>query len=142
MHAIQYDFPHFLLYTSLFSLLLPRGQAPYGTTYTNTGAHTMSKGIVRSVYLLPVAAFAITHVVPQIFYSGAYASAPLTAETTGAFAVSVRVHVNAPAAVSSSMKLAVTAIGSWPNATAATQVRWHSFMLTKHTSQCLLEFQS
>ncbi len=125
--ACQLIFRILLLYWSLFFSIFPsRCQAPYGTTYTNTGAHTMSKGIVRSVYLLPVAAFAITHVVPQIFYAGAYATAPLTAETTGAFTVSVRVHVSAPAAVSSSMMLAVTAVGSWPNATAATQVRWQT----------------
>jgi hypothetical protein len=110
--------------TSL-SLLFFSSQAPYGTTFTNTGAHTMSKGIVRSVYLLPVAAVTITHVVPQIFYSGAYASAPLTEATTGDFAVSVRVHISAPANIGSQASmLAVTAIGSWPNATAATQVRF------------------
>ena len=43
--------------------------APYGTTFAN-GAHTFSKGIVRSVYLLPVNQIAIEHVVPQIFYTG------------------------------------------------------------------------
>ena len=79
---------------------------------------------MRSVYLLPVAAFTITHIVPQIFYSGAYAAAPLTEATTGDFAVSVRVHISAPANIGSqSSMLAVTATGSWPNATATTQVR-------------------
>lgn len=43
--------------------------APYGSTFAG-GAHTFSKGIVRSVYLVPVNQIAIEHVVPQIFYSG------------------------------------------------------------------------
>ena len=43
--------------------------APYSTT-SQGGAATFSKGIWKSVYVAEVAAAAITHIVPQIFYKG------------------------------------------------------------------------
>ena len=40
--------------------------APYATTTLSDGRHTFSKGLVKSVYLLPVSLTAVAHVVPPI----------------------------------------------------------------------------
>ena len=84
--------------------------APYAASYqkTATGATTFSKGISKSVDLVsvPVGGAAITHVVPQSFYNGAYPTAPLTDATHGGFTLKVRLHMWAPAAVSGMVTVA------------------------------------
>lgn len=80
--------------------------------YTNTrqdGIPTMTKGIWKSVSVVQVASAAITAVVPQIFYSGEYPTAPLTDATHKGFAVEVKVFTWAAAETKGT--LAVT--GSW-----------------------------
>jgi beta-mannosidase len=81
---------------------------------------SFSKGIWRSVYTVAVAAraAAITHLVPQVYYDGAFPTSPLTDATHGGFTVKVRVHLWAPAAVSGSVAVA----GAWPGAAAAQAV--------------------
>jgi hypothetical protein len=58
------------------------------------GAHTFSYGIWKSVYLARIGAAhaAITHVVPQVFYEGAYPVAPLSDGSHGGFRVDVKVR--------------------------------------------------
>jgi len=99
--------------------------APYSDTYT-TGwgasgpqqTRTFSKGIWRSVYLVTVQSAGITHLVPQVFYNGAFPTAPLTDATNGGFTVSVRVHLWAPAPVSGVLSIA----GAWQGARATAPV--------------------
>ena len=73
--------------------------APYSHTYLD-GAHTFTKGIWKSVYLAATAreGAAITHVVPQIFYQGAYPTTRLEDGKHGGFRVLVRVFLRAAAA--------------------------------------------
>jgi beta-mannosidase len=65
--------------------------APYGTTFFN-GSHTFTKGMVRSVYLVPVQQAALTAVAPAIRYTGSFPDSPLSRNTSAPFNVSVRVH--------------------------------------------------
>jgi hypothetical protein len=83
--------------------------APYTNTFQGS-AHTFSKGIWKSVYVVTVQSAAVTHVVPQIFYQGAYPTAPLTEGTHGGFSVDVNVHLWAPAA---GAKGKICAIAGW-----------------------------
>jgi beta-mannosidase len=71
----------------------------------------MSKGIVRSVYLLGVGTAAIEHVQPRVSYRGAYPTAPLTDATAGPWDVAVRVHLRAPPGAGARGTLAVR--GAW-----------------------------
>ena len=67
--------------------------APYLEDFEkSTHARTFSRGIWRSVYIVSVKDVAISHVVPQIFYSGVYPTEPLSDESHGGFDVNVRVH--------------------------------------------------
>ena len=59
-------------------------------------ARTLSAGLWRSVYIVPVRAAAIMAVVPLVFYTGAYPTSPLTDATAAPFNVSVRVHFWSP----------------------------------------------
>jgi len=90
--------------------------APYTATYNSAGAHTMSKGIARSVYLAGVGAAAVEHLQPRIFYSGAYPTASLSDAVAGPWEVAARVHLRAPAGGASGT-LAVA--GSWGGANSS-----------------------
>ena len=70
--------------------------APYSHSYQG-GARVFSKGIWKPVYVAFTAAAAITHVVPQIRYLGAYPTARLTDASHGGFSVDVRLHFYAHA---------------------------------------------
>ena len=92
---------------------------PHPTADSNTqqdGINTFSKGIWKSVYIAEVGEVAITHVVPQIFYSGAFPTAPLVDGAHGGFKVDVRVHLWAP----SPTTVTVAATGLWGGSAAAT----------------------
>jgi beta-galactosidase/beta-glucuronidase len=65
--------------------------APYTTTEQG-GAATFSKGIWKNVYTTTVNSAAIVHMVPQIFYTGAYPATPLKDGSFSDFNVSVRLH--------------------------------------------------
>ena len=87
--------------------------APYSNSEQNN-AQTFSYGIWKSVYLARVAGHtgaAIVHVVPQIFYSGAYPTRALVDGAHGGFAVDVRVHLTVPG--SSNQAGTLTASGDW-----------------------------
>ena len=73
--------------------------APYSHSYLD-GAHTFSKGLWKSVYLATAApaTATIAHIVPQIFYRGAYPVTRLQDGAHGGFRVAVRVHLSAAAA--------------------------------------------
>lgn len=90
--------------------------APYSTTFTAQGDHTFSKGIVRSVYLVPVQAVALAHVVPRIYYTGGYEQTPLVGRQAAPFSVQVDVilYSSAPTSVS------ITALGAWAVGTPIT----------------------
>ena len=85
--------------------------APYSHT-TSQGAHTMSKGIWRPVYLLQTAASSasIEHIVPQITYKGEYPTEPLVDGAHAGFDVTVRVYFHAKAPT----KGTLTVNASWP----------------------------
>ena len=70
--------------------------APYGTTFTAQQDHTFSKGIVKSVYLVPASRATIAHVVPRAYYAGPYPTAPLSDATAAPFAVAVSVVLLVP----------------------------------------------
>jgi beta-galactosidase/beta-glucuronidase len=105
--------------------------APYTTT-SQGGAATFSKGIWKSVYIAEVASAAITHIVPQIFYKGAYPVVPLTEGDHGGFDVEVRVHMWAASATSGTL----TATGEWGgSASQLVQVpAGHSHVVLKTTA--------
>lgn len=74
----------------------------------------MLTGIWKSVYLavLHPEEAAVMHLVPQVFYNGAYPSQPLTSQTTGDFEVRTRVHLwTPPSSAGSRIKLSIN--GSW-----------------------------
>lgn len=84
--------------------------APYtDTTERSSNARTFTLGIWKPVLLVPIAAAAITHVVPQVRYLGPYPASPLTEHVHGGFSVEVRVHLWAAAAVNGTLSVA----GSW-----------------------------
>ena len=103
--------------------------APYTNTFQPGGSsggggtdHTMSKGIVKSVYLVGVAKghAAITHVVPHTFYQGAYPVAPLADGAHAGFDVEVRVHLWAGAGGANGT---LTAGGAWGCSSVTAGVR-------------------
>jgi hypothetical protein len=87
--------------------------APYTATYNDQKAHTMSKGIWKSVYLVgvPDGEAALQHLQPRIYYNGSYPTTPLTDSTAGAWTVVARVHVFAPNPSGGHGTINVT--GSW-----------------------------
>jgi beta-mannosidase len=91
--------------------------APYTSSYNSLGAHTMSKGIVRSAYLAGVAASsaAVEHLQPRVYYRGAYPTIPLTDAGAGPWDVVARVHLTAPAAASGTLSVS----GSWGGSASA-----------------------
>ncbi len=86
--------------------------APYGTTFTAGKDHTFSKGIVKSVYLVPITAAGIAHAVPQIFYTGPYPTSPLTPATASPFNVTVDVVLTYPALTKAATGTVVV-VGGW-----------------------------
>jgi beta-galactosidase/beta-glucuronidase len=99
----------------LSPFILLQDWAPYTNTFQGS-AHTFSKGIWKSVYIVTVQSAAVTHVVPQIFYQGAYPTAPLTEGTHGGFSVDVNVHLWAP---TGGAKGSVCATPGWGSMTKA-----------------------
>lgn len=84
--------------------------APYTTTRApDTGANTFTKGIWKSVYLVKVSSAAITHVVPQVRYDGAYPTTRLVDGQHSGFTVGVKVFLESPGGTSGTVEVA----GSW-----------------------------
>jgi beta-mannosidase len=97
------------------------GRSEQWAPYTNTkqdGIPTFTKGIWKSVSIVEVGSAAITDVVPQITYAGAYPTAPLDDDTHGGFNVSVRVHTWAAKATSGTLHVT----GGWAGASLSKQV--------------------
>ena len=83
----------------------------YSTTMLRDGkTRSFSKGIAKSVYLSPMSgAVAVDHVVPLVFYLGAYPTQPLTDAAAGPWLVSTRVFMTNTAPASGTL----TVTGSW-----------------------------
>lgn len=96
--------------------------APVGNTNTRTGASTFSKGIFKSIYLIPVSTVAITHVTPLVFYNGSYPAAPLTDATAGPWTVRVRVDLETSTTATGTTAGVLTAAGAWPGGTVTLPV--------------------
>jgi len=82
--------------------------APYSDTYQESVpglAHTFSKGIWKSVYLVTVSSVALTYVVPQVFYTGTYPTTPLIDGNHADFVVQVRIHFFAPSSTSGILEI-------------------------------------
>lgn len=75
---------------------------------------SMSRGIVRSLYLLQsdIGSLVINQTVPRVFYKGAYPTQPLTDATAGPFEVVVDVHVSNPNP-SALSNVDITVAGIW-----------------------------
>lgn len=90
--------------------------APYSTVWTSSVgspgvAFTFTLGVWKSVYLVtvPAKSAAATHVVPEVFYTGAYPQAPLKDGAFAPFTVAVRTHFWAAAAT----QVSVLVSGGW-----------------------------
>ena len=88
--------------------------APWSHTNDSVGAPTFSKGIVGSVYLLPIEAVAIRHLVPQVHFLGPHPTSPLRDGAHAGFDVAVRLYLKVVAAVNGTLKVQ----GSWGGASA------------------------
>ena len=75
----------------------------YSSTTNPSGSATFSKGIWKSVYLVPVSTTAIQHVVPLVYYTGGYPTAPLTDATAGPWTVVVTTYFVSSGAVSGTL---------------------------------------
>ena len=91
------------------------GQGADGPTPTRT----LTSGLWKSAYLATVSSAAITHVVPHVFYLGAFPVAPLSDADNGGFSVAVRVHMWAPAGGAAGT---LSVSGAWPGAQATAPV--------------------
>jgi beta-galactosidase/beta-glucuronidase len=89
--------------------------APYSNTFTVNGTHTFTKGIVRSVYLLPIANVAITYIVPQVFYLGARPTSPLSSSDAATFRLQVRVHLHVSGVMKNPVQVSITGEGPGGN---------------------------
>ena len=85
--------------------------APYTSTYNDKGAHTMSKGVWKSVYLLGIGKgeAALEHLQPRIYYNGSFPVAPLDDSSAGGWTVEVRVHLVSAGAASGTVEVS----GQW-----------------------------
>jgi len=85
--------------------------APYSNTFeAGSQAHTFSKGLWKSVYLVSFSKAAITHIVPQIFYRGDYPVSRLDDTKHAGFDVHVNVHLRAGP---SKAEGSITVSGDW-----------------------------
>ena len=100
--------------SSLYALPSPEQDwAPYTDTRTTTNAGTFTKGIWKSVYLLPVpSGVIIEHVVPHVFYQGPYPTSPLTDSDAGPWLVNVRTYLRTEA-VTAAVAGTLSVVGSW-----------------------------
>lgn len=85
--------------------------APYSTTFNQKGSHTFSKGIWKSVYLASIDTVAIEHIVPHIFYEGAYPTQPLTDDVAGPWRVTITVHFFVAIAINGILRVSIN--GEW-----------------------------
>eukprot|EP00051_Salpingoeca_urceolata_P032135 m.14426 g.14426 ORF g.14426 m.14426 type:complete len:1101 (+) comp4797_c0_seq1:117-3419(+) len=92
--------------------------APYTTTYNRWGTKVFTLGIWKDVYVVPIAAgtAVITHLVPEVHYTGAYPTEPLIDKTAAPFTVNATVHTWSPAATSAELTVA----GAWDPANSKT----------------------
>ena len=91
--------------------------APWSHTWDDNFSPTFSKGLVGSVYLLPVRSSLLTDVTVHTYYRGAHATAPLSDGEHAGFEARIRAHVTA----SSPLRGVLTVHGAW-SSTPATRV--------------------
>jgi beta-mannosidase len=99
--------------------------APYGTTFAPGGSHTFSKGLVKSVYLVPLPGpgALVTHIVPRVTYTGPYPTSPLADGAADPFNVTVDVVLVARQAGTGTL----TVTGGWaPASPVVVPVSWSS----------------
>lgn len=70
--------------------------APYTQTGDSQGRGVFTFGIVKPIYLVPLRHFAITYVVPKIYYQGSYPRVPMLDGPNADFTVLVDVHLLYP----------------------------------------------
>ena len=85
----------------------------YSNTMTPGGLPTLSFGISRSVYLVPVAGAALTAFTPLIYYTGDYPTSPLNDSTAAGWVVNVTAYFSGGGVGASGL---VTAVGGWQGA--------------------------
>lgn len=85
----------------------------YSNTMTPGGLPTLSFGIPRSVYLVPVAGAALTAFTPLVYYAGDYPTAPLSDTTAAGWVVNVTAYFSGGVGASGRL----TAAGDWTGAT-------------------------
>ena len=91
--------------------------APWSHPNDSAGAPTFSKGIVGSVYILPVSTgVVIRHLVPLVHYKGMHPTTPLVDDTHAGFTVAVAVHVDVTTPVAGTLRVH----GSWSDSAVAT----------------------
>jgi len=88
----------------------------YSTTYQNED-HTLTFGISKNVYILPVASegAVITDVVPEIFYNAPHPIARLADGEHAGFTVRTRVYLWSPSGLNAKLRVS----GSWGSAASA-----------------------
>lgn len=86
----------------------------YSNTATPGGLPTLSFGIPRSVYLVPVNGAALSAITPLVRYDGKYPTAPLTDATASGWTVNVTAYLKGGRAGARGL---VTAVGDWTGAT-------------------------
>lgn len=79
----------------------------------------MTRGIVKSVYLVAAPTVALAYVSPLVFYNGSYPTSPLNDSTAGPWTVSVRVHARNARASGPPVTGVLVVSGGWPGALPA-----------------------
>ena len=77
----------------------------------NDQSRAFSKGIFKSVYLVPASTIALTDFKPLVYYSGSYPTEPLTDVTAAPFTVVATAYFWAPSALAAGATLSVAS--SW-----------------------------
>jgi hypothetical protein len=76
--------------------------APYAQQMDAQGRRMFSFGIVKPIYLVAIRHYAITHVVPKLYYHGPYPREPLVHGPQGDFTIVMDVHLEFAKSSSSS----------------------------------------
>jgi len=87
----------------------------YSNRFSTGGSATFSKGIWKSVSLVPATTTTLTHIVPHVYYRGAYPTAPLSDSSAGPWQVVTTVFFTSPVATTGTL----TVSGTWTGGATA-----------------------